>query len=397
MTSSAAEDKKRHEREILRDALIAARKRGGECRRLCDRINGVIVDRDYDERPDIVLRHENRDGTGYLIGVEHFRVDQLLEWSSKVGKPMSAMMRVNGRLNHLRTSVRKNESRGLTDYQREELGCILDEVIIAQGAESYDSFIQAFSDTFNSHLTKSTVYRENISRVSDGSDAIKLALLIETHVDYSHLRCWDGYKMSIPCDGELPLSKELVELFCGAAGRVDYLILAMCPRFTSEVVDARVINGSSVKLSLKRQKAKTLEYLGDYRSCAGFVEREAAGASRIKDLEIGEYTVHYKPVEEGDGVSDLEVFLRDMDGFAQALELREKHKPFIASFGVSMFLETYGDYAVRELVPGIRFELSDLMRWKKQMGSTEWERRIDSFRKTHGISDELLSGYDMSH
>ena len=392
MLPSFKEAKKKREKEILRAALALARKRGGECRRLSDRIEGRIIERSFDECPDVVLRHENRSGYGDLIGVEHFRVDQLLEWNVKAGKPMSAMMRASGRLNQLKKSVLENEAYRLEDDQYKELGSIIDEILIAQGTESLDGFVQAFSEAFNGHLAKSDTYRENVAQIAKDGEQSKLAFLIETHVDYSQFRCWDGYKMRVPLKGELPLFSELVELFGGATSSIDYLILAMCPPFSDEVIDARIINCASLESSLVRQKAIIVEYLGYNRSLTRLVLSEAADRGCQIEVSEDDDIVTFRPfLEEGERLGDLEVFQRDMDGFARALELKRRRKPFLATFGVSMFLELFGDYAARDLVPGTRFGLPDLIRWKNQMGPGEWRIRDARFREAHGIADELLN------
>lgn len=391
MSSISAKTKKEREQGVLAAALVAARKRGGECRRLSDRIGGTIVDRGFDECPDIILCREGGRGPGRFIGVEHFRVDQLLEWNAKAGKLMSAAPRVYSRLNRLGRSVRGDESSEMNDEWHDELGSIVDELWAAEGIESLDAFVRAFSDTFNSHLAKSSSYREGVARVAGKAGEYKLAFLIETHVDYSHFRYWDGYRMSVPSDGELPLFTELVKLFGTLVGSVDYLILAMCSRFGTEVVDARIINCSSIASSLFRQKTRAVEYVGYSRSLTDLAGMYPAERKSHVEVVKGEDRATFLPLlAEGESLSDFEVFQRDMDGFMRALVLREEHKPFLATFGVSMFLELFGDYARRDLRPGIRFDLPDLVRWKDQMGSEELHARGARFREAHGIKGELL-------
>lgn len=126
-------NKKARERDVLEAALKLARKRGGECRRLADRLDGPVVDRTMDECPDIVLRCRNRSDNACIVGVEHFRVDQLTEVNDKTGKRMSATSRVRARFNRLQEDYKNSGAREPNDQQIEQFAEVTEELLLAQG------------------------------------------------------------------------------------------------------------------------------------------------------------------------------------------------------------------------------------------------------------------------
>ena len=382
----AVAKKKTRERDVLESALSLARKRGGECRRLADKLDGAVVHRSTDECPDIVLSHRSSKGQDYIVGVEHFRVDQLTELKERTGMRMSTTSRARSRLNRLQEDFKKSGALEPDDGHVERLAEVIEELWLAQGMISLDGFVQGLSQVFSSHLSKVGRYRDNLVNITEAGENARLAFLVETHVDFSRLFLWRGYRRVALPNGSLPLFKELEGVLATAAGMVDYIILAMCPQTEDEVVDALILNCDSLSCSLSRQQIANVEYVGYSRSTSDLIAGDGTLAASHIEILKEEDAVRFLPVlDEGERLGGPRMFVLDLKEFGHAIGLRKAGKPFLATFGVEMLLELFGDCADVDWKRGVAFGLADLHRWIDQIGIEEARRRMSLFELNHDI------------
>ena len=258
---------------------------------------------------------------------------------------------------------------------------------------SFETFVQAFSQVFSSHLNKADGYRDNLATIAETGEDTRLAFIVETHVDFSRLFLWRGYRRVAIHDGDLPLFKELEDVLTTAVGKIDYIILAMCPQTDDEVVDALILNCASLGCSLSRQKMAGVEYVGYSRNNSNLVNEEGAAVLFRVEVQREESVTRFLPVlDKGERLGGSKMFMLDLKELGRAIELRKTGKPFLATFGVEMLLEVYGDCANRDWRRGVVFSLTDLHRWIEQIGIDETKRRADLFELNHGIQPGELGG-----
>ena len=376
------ESKKLNEQRVFGLALGRAREHGGYSRRVVDRIAGEVVLRDDDESPDIVLRtnRKTKTGVGRLVGVEHFRVDQLLEErknqkkrnSRATAESFSAVARWGSEMERMQNRYSKGEIDELSPALLDDFGRVVNGIHQAYGNAYLGSFVKAFSDGFDSHLNNVNRYRAHLEGLRYAGDVDPLLVfLVETHCNYSDLTLWEGYKSKGLADGYLPIFTELVRVIERCRGMVDYVLVAMCPVAANDVVDAVLIDCMNPSLSLAKAKVPICEYLGSNHD----IPIHKGIVSHMVPRDDGEEITFWPVVDQGEALSPEFVFWQDVSEFWRAIGLRRAGQPFTANHWVQMFLCLVGDYADRDYSDGAEFDRGWLYRWKKEMGEEEWQRR----------------------
>ncbi len=372
MTAGAEQSRKDAELKVLGEALARARKRGGESRRLVDRIRGEVMPF---ERPDFLVWSEGggrRPPT--LTGIEHFRVDHFSELEAKKrnqGSLVVPMAREVDRIIGELSSVRGDED--IPSELVKDMGEVYGRGIEARMKASHAGFVKAMNDAVSKHAGKAGAYRENIEAMARDVEA-KLAFLVEVHSDFSDVFINGAHGVRKLGCGEAVLFDGTRETIEAAGRRLDYLILAFYPAFTDAIVDAMVINCRSMKRSLERNGIGFLPYFGADKHSPLYGEGGLAPIGVSID-ECGNGELEYS-VPIGGAASEAEL-AACIDQLPQAVGARRSGTPFAADLTMQMLLDVFG-HAVR----GSRLSPGEFARIRNEIGEdavrarvSEWQRR----------------------
>lgn len=368
------EDKKEHELAALSDVIAHTKKKGGEGRRNAMKFIGLS--REISERPDIVLRDYN----GGIIGIEHFRVDQLV---CKNDKCTAKMPELSHYFEKKRIQVMAEDDAG---SQQKMMNEIMSEMICKISKISSDatladltrSFQKRLFDGDSAHKAKLMAYREHLQK--HNPEKIELGYLIEIHADFSGLYLNASKRTKQIGSGEVPLFTNVYEMLERAAQDVDWILLAFCEPVGDEVKNASIVNchNGMFSKSLARQGFEKTEYLG---------MREGEPKTRNNS-----FSAEYR--NETDGACVFEVahkyesasgeatFFQAIEEAARAFELERMGKPFVATLSVQMIYELVRDLAKR--CKG-RITASTIRRLLGTMSLEEFWERMDAFGNKWGL------------
>lgn len=360
--------KKDTELAILKAALEKARSRGGESRRLADRISGEIIP--Y-ESPDFVIRSTRNDTA--IIGVEHFRVDHFSERNKKRGHYDSLSSAEQQRMVALQKSWKPdNLNDEIPPWLIEETGLILARCLEAGHKATFHSYIHSFQDAFEKHLGKAEGYLESISESYPYSKKRELAFLIELHSDFSNLFINRGSITSKPQAGEILFFKELENIIAPARMSINYLIIASCPSLTNDVIDACIINMNAFLQSLKRNKLDVYDYFGEDKILDLYPEIHLT-----PHTSGGREVVNYSFDQAGVRMTDWTMIQLCLNSLPTALRLRDSKVPFVNTAIVQMLLEVFGD--IYQTCGRKKYlTLKDLIRHRYYLENS-YQERADAF------------------
>lgn len=219
----AISTKSQAELDVFEQALQVAKRRGGESRRNAEKLSAPLEPFD---RPDILICTENN----RVIGIEHFRADQLIERDkkkkSKAAKFSSEAERTRSkwvdavRTGHLPIGALQDLGDLISKSNQIISNSCVDNVAVSLEAGLFDEHGRG-------HCWKLNQYEEHICRLR-GVDAVELGLLVEFHTNMMNWFYNGGTSVHRVALGEYPLSVETYSLLEKAAAKVDWLVLAFC-------------------------------------------------------------------------------------------------------------------------------------------------------------------------
>ena len=380
-----SDEKKNRELTVFEDTLCFTRSCGGEGRRNVNRLNGS-VDRSS-ERPDIVINAED----GRIIGIEHFRVDQLIKNDKKV---QSAAAEFVSSIEDERTRIvgdKDVDHLELTDEMLDMFGRNAAKGIfltknskISDLAKSLEAGL--FGD--RGHAKKLDEYRCNLLTINNDAK-VELGYLIEFHSELSSLILNEGTSSHQLVSGEMPLFPDLYDLLERAARNVDWILLAFYPNLRSEMVGAAVARCSNgmFRKSLERQGLKRTECFGCVDG-SPFVRQQRKGDSRYS---IEGEAIHYDFESNPDPAVIYDIVDRSTGEAAKALELARDGKPFAATIAVQYWYELVRDRAKSR--KGVK--ASDVCDVLRKMDRRERERRSKAFEAKY-FPDQLTASSEVA-
>lgn len=372
--SESDDKKKARERKVLEDALRLARSMGGEARRNVDRLTGEIGT--PRERPDLAIRT----ACGRIVGIEHFRIDQLV-MHDKHAQSAAARF-VNDNESQRKKAVDNTLDDELTDEMIELFGNMASRGIqLLKNACLLDLARSLNARLFGlkGHAGKLEAYRCNLMGCSDGV-GVELGYLVEIHADFSGLFYFDGRKTRQLHVGELPMFAELYDPLDKASRDVDWIVLAFCGAVTDEVLSGAVIDCRNGKFrkSLERQDLRKTEYLGLGKNDPKTRQRSPGKVTYAEDGESIRYSI-----ENTSGDTDIaELWDNALRDGVRALALGKAGRAFTATIPVQMVYEVLRDRAVAlgaSVLPG---DVSGLM---ARMSPSELMAQAERFCMRWGI------------
>ena len=273
---------KKTEERCLSWVLKYANRSNGKVRSIISLLEGDDVPRQEKERPDFVKKTVENGHTS-LLGIEHFRVDQLSKriHGNEVGstgivseneaEKMQKEWRSIGELtpDFFQKSA-DDLSKMVAKHMERALGC------------SYGHYMNSFVYSMGKHLKKVADYKSNLEQLKQkATDETKFAFLIEIHSDFNQLILNDS-------DGNSYLSKNVkfCPMFEGVVKMLesidpteaDYIILCFVKTLHSDGEENFTIvplKTGDIRKQLKQQHIKIYEYAGDDFALRNFKLRKS--------------------------------------------------------------------------------------------------------------------------
>ena len=381
-----ASNKKDDDLRTFMEALSLARANGGEGRRNADRLAG-IVNHNW-ERPDLSVSTPD----GRLVGIEHFRVDQLIKHDKQV---QSAAAEFIGYTEKRRKEVVAGTEPG--EVTNEMIGCfgeVLGKAATLVGNSCLDDLTKSLNARLfgeHGHALKIAQYRENLDHTAGGRK-IQMGYLIEFHSDFSglFLNSPKGARRVKP--GETPLFSDVFDLLKSAACDVDWMVLAFCGSLDGSMQDAAVIRCANgmFKKSAERQGLFRTEYLGFGKNEP---RRSCTSPCTVSAEQNGDEIAY--SIEKGPGNLDPnKIWDEATHGAARAISLAQSGSAFTATPSVQMAYEIVRDYARTIGGNPNAVTVSELLRG---MGPHEAMLRIERFDQKWNIQKGNSSTAEFGH
>lgn len=371
----ANEKKWAHELEVLNQALSLARKKGGEARRNVDRLAGTrSSDR---ERPDIAIER----GDGSVVGIEHFRVDMIVNADKKV---RSAAKKYVTDLEGLRKSLLPElEKPRFSDEAIGRLGEALYAGMRLHSQSKPDDLLRSLDARLNGeggHARKLGAYRDGLARDYPSSPSIELGYLIEMHADLAGLFLNEGGRTTSLPSGQVPLFDGLFDMLERASRDVDWIVIANYGSIEEAIVDSAVIRcgGGMFRTSCERQGLPRTVIL-DSGAVSGLADK---GRDFTPEFERAGDDMTFM-FEKAFLVSDLDEYFRRAKMLAaRAVECDKSGVPFLASTGVQTIYEFVRDRFPRKRVGPI--SSGDVERVLRSIPPEESISRLEALWKPEG-------------
>ena len=342
-------DQKEKEEKSLREVFEFARKKRGRSHRILHDLEGEVVEREDNERPDFILRvkPKSKHDFGKLIGVEHFVVDQfafknkkgVLESSSK--KDAHKVQRVWSKYGDL-----SNVSDQIVDDAFSELVRVICGSMATKLQSGYNGLIDSFSQAVTQHINQVPSYYKQIDKLAK-KEKKELCFLIDCICDFSELYLVKGDKVDQCIQGYLPLYDDIIQILETLSRRgVQYVILAMRTPFTERLIEVLALPTKNIRVECKRQNIEVYRYVAKDRL---LTENYAA----LKDVKVdckitrAEELFNTKYTVEGRAINPSLMNKLVNNAVYCACWAKAHGESFVADRVVLVTMETLARYIVR--------------------------------------------------
>ena len=260
-------NKEKAEEQCFQKAYSEAIKRKDKTAELLAFFYGTpFRDRDKNDRPDIVriCKRGKRNPKEIVVGIEHFRVDQL-SVKHKSGYK-STRQEINSWISDIYEAGHKEL---ITEGIASEANTVrlLDNIAklsMETMQRKYSSLLSSLDYALVKHLKGADAYRKNLEKIASGR-TVELAFLIEITSAFPQLFLNDKNRTHVKNDGILPMLDSFVmQLEAIDKRKVDYIILYISNSIR-EVPHPTVIavRTGNVRKHLKRQGITVYKYIGE--------------------------------------------------------------------------------------------------------------------------------------
>lgn len=255
------------EEQCFQKAYDEAIKRGGKTAELMTFFYGVPLEsREKNDRLDLIriCRKGKRNPKDVIVGIEHFRVDQL---SVKRG----SCYKSRGR--EIEKQLWNIYEAGHEELNRDGIVSISSATKVLNSIaelsketirRKYQDLLSSFDYVLAKHLKSVKEYRENVMKYSDGRP-VEIAFLIEISSKFPQMFLNEKGRTSVKNDGLMPMLDNFVARLEAIDKKlVDYIILYMSnstqKEKKSEVIAVKTGN---VREHLRRQGITVYKYIGE--------------------------------------------------------------------------------------------------------------------------------------
>lgn len=373
--------KKKREICIFEESLVTARLNGGESRRNVDHLRGEILERGkQDERPDIVVRvpGKTRKSTGRIVGIEHFRIDQLVEQNVKRGHLDAVTPIAHAQMCKARSGQWCKPDGEICKESLQELADSLARILRADEESHPRQFSNSFEAILSSHIEKADSYRKNIESMAGSTTwDCELAFLLEIHVSFVRLCFNRGFSSRKMLPGEFALWPEIFSALKDAAKHIDYFIVALYSSTDDDIRNAFVVNSRNFERSLQRNGMPLVKHYGENRLTPG-CKRSNLTLSFEKN-EVG-----YGLVSGGSSetMTPETVMNECLRWLPKALADRRKKIPFTATASMQTLIEFFWD-CLPEVSRNSIVSLDEIGQYWADMPNEERFKRSMEFKEKY--------------
>lgn len=332
--------KKEQEEKCLKIALNARKTQHGQSRRILGLLSGEDFPRTSQERPDFV-KLSKQDEDYVLVGIEHFRVDQL-SLQKQDGRVASTGVRTEKDIHSL--FEHRHESVNAGNYSQTEVVSDIAEVIAthikSKEQSTYNTYIESFKHSLLKHTENIDYYRSELNNLSNGHYPTKLVFLIEIHTELRNLFLNDCSGQRRHTGGIAPFFEDMIALIEEAVDsrKVDYLIFCMGETIFTSNVKVIAVPTHNLRKQLEKRRIKIYNYVG--------VECFLDAFQPIKkDFEIrpvvtsNNSDTSFRFDISCDTISDQQMLDLTFYAFCHACELKKQGKNIATTCGVQLLLE----------------------------------------------------------
>lgn len=296
--------------------------------------NGNIQEQ---ERPDFIVSVlDEKSQRKNVIGIEHFRIDHLIEEkrnkSGVVSTGVQAIQSVNRIYEKHHDIVQGSDM--IPDYVleaiREEVGKQLQQLQSA----TYPNFLRSFSYVLNKHIQRADLYRENLKKYSGKSNKVRLGFLMEIHTEFTHLVYNRKGKQHYATDGTMPMFEDVVALLEQETkfAKIDFFILYLSQTFPNRNDKLIYFKGNNIRHELEKQKIPIYEYAGPDCFLPPF--RAFFTQPLPLKLEIDRETDSFTFIREPLQLADNDLLVCMFCACKKIFELSDAGKPYATSISM---------------------------------------------------------------
>lgn len=258
---------KKDERKCLERVIELGLKQRGATKQFAKALHTALENGDIQEqeRPDFVVSVSDEKGQRKnVIGIEHFRVDHLVEKKRNkagvVSTGVQAIQNINDIYEEYHEIVQKSDE--IPDFVLEAICAEAGKQAQQLHSATYPNFLKSFSYVLNKHTKQVEAYRENLKNHSGESDSVHLGFLIEIHTEFTNLVYNRKGKRYCAADGTMPMFEDVVQLLeqTTRSAKIDFLVLYLAQTYSNKNDRIIYIKGNNIRHQLERQKITIYEY-----------------------------------------------------------------------------------------------------------------------------------------
>lgn len=343
-------DKKDKELLCLNRVLKADKFLHGESKRIINKISGKEFTRPNTESPDFVRycpqisKHER----GTLIGIEHFRVDQL-SLKKHDGNIASSGILTEKKVYEIYERWHKEitSSETVPDGAVRDFADLIAQQIQKENKSSYNTFIKSFEYSLNKHIENVDIYKTNLKKLSAGNYKTEFALLIEIHAEFNNLFLNDEKGTYRQGNDFIPIFEDMVHLLEEKVNchKVNYIILCLGRTLYDDNIKVIAVRTNNIRKQLQNQKVTIYEYAGEdliYDDFQSNQRKLITKSSYLIDDDKISIGIEYTDKEQNEQSILNAIFY----SLRKALEYRQQGKNFVTTFGTQMMLDILGNYII---------------------------------------------------
>lgn len=316
------------EESILNQAIRLSKHKRKLTRQILSYMNGKTINRDKNDKPDIVrvIPEQLTAGEKILIGIEHFLVEQV-----SVNKKSKRVSVIHEKRSYLEKLIAKkpNYENNIEEYQK--IKGIIANSVFDIAAQANSSRIPELNESFcvalENHIAREKEYYDNMKELAKGNTH-KLAFLIEIHCKTDDDFLNNGKTVIRRHNNIYPVLDWMVdELEKIDSKIIDYIVLYFKHSINDSIEDVIAIETQDIRNSLRKQGIVIYHYCDD------------PDKTKFHNLGLTDKGLKYKIDME-----NKETYIDDMEPILQqAYKYKKDNIPYVAPRAIQEFLYALGD------------------------------------------------------
>lgn len=369
---------KKDERKCLERVIELGLKQRGATKQFAKALHTALENGDIQEqeRPDFVVSvSDGKKQRKNVIGIEHFRVDHLVEKKrNKAGVVSTGVQAVKNTQNiyeKYHKIVQKSDE--VPDFVLEEICVEAGKQVQQLHSATYPNFLKSFSYVLNKHTKHADSYRENLNNHSSKRDNVRLGFLIEIHTEFTHLIYIRKGKRHYAADGTMPMFEDVVKLLEQEirTAKIDFLILYLSQTYPNKNDRIIYIKSNDIRHELERQNIPIYEYAGPDLFLQPF--RSFFKKLQPLKLEIDRENDSFSFIREPLQLADNNLLECMFCACKKIFELSDAGKPYITSANMQKIADKMRDQIIgwrHSVIKGEEWKVYPIMKPKPSVIAT---------------------------